>query len=769
MWAHSMTAPYMNPVCNSTNGYFDSTASEYVITDLRTPRDWYNYAWNDSIVGLFSQCGRGESLVQDDRGRRFHVASNRMLYLRDQESGAFWNLNALPVHSSEGAQCRHGMGYSDIEMEAHGVSSVVRWFIPAEAPCECWHVTLTNNGSDTRTLDLFAYMGTSFDGVLRPQSYYDGHGAFHPDMDAVSLSKLHDFQDAKEVRIFLTIDRTVTGYDVAESGFLGSGGEMFPDAVARGQCGGTGSEMEKSCCALQSEIVLAPGESVTVCMLAGGVVQLDEVAALRERFLSPEKMTQAWQRSREKIMSLLGDGCIETPDPALNAFFNPWLKRQLSLGTRWARIRHNGFRDQIQDIGSLASFAPEEAQVQLERVLSFQYPNGYAPRTWLGGQILDKDFSDNHVWIAAAVHALVMETGSRDLLETMIPFNDGSEGTLYEHVKRSVEFYDTDRGPHGLLKIRSGDWNDCLDRIGPKGKGESVWLCMAWVSACSKFADLARLCDREADAAQAESWAAGMRDLVDREAWDGEWYLRAYHDDGDAIGSSKSDQARMFLLPQAWSVYAGAARGERGAQAMDSADRHLNCKLGTRTMLDPYNGWDPRVGLATTKTPGTHENGGVYLHACTFKLAADSLLKRHENVAFALKTILPFTEHTERKPCEPYVLCNSYFAIEDSYRYGTAGQSWGTGAAGWFYYAFTHYVFGIRPQWDGLLVDPCLPPEWKQCVFHRRFRGTDYEFRFEQVKPCGSVRKILVNGQAIEGTVVVPDGSPQVVVDVILE
>jgi cellobiose phosphorylase len=759
----------MDPICASTNGYFDSANSEYVITDLRTPRDWYNYAWNDSIVGLFSPCGRGESLIQDDRGRRFHVASNRMLYLRDQASGEFWNLNALPVRQSTGAQCRHGLGYSEIESEVHGVSSVLRWFIPEDAPCECWQVTLTNNGSASRTLDLFAYMGTSFDGVLRPQSYYDGHGAFHSELDAVTLSKLHDFQDAKEVRIFLTMDRKVTGYDVAERGFLGSGTELFPDAVARGQCGDTESEMEKSCCALQSAVILAPGESVTICLLAGGVVDLGEVADLRARFLSPEKMSQAWQASRARILATVDDGRIETPDATLNAFFNPWLKRQLSLGARWARVRHNGFRDQIQDIGSLALFAPDEAFKQLRRVLSFQYPNGYAPRTWLDGQILDKDFSDNHVWIAAAVHSLVMEKGTCDLLETMIPYNDGSEGTLYEHVKRSVEYYDSDRGPHGLLKIRSGDWNDCLDRIGPEGKGESVWLSMAWVSACAKFADLARICGRESDAVQAEAWADAMRDLVDREAWDGDWYLRAYHDDGGAIGSAQNDKARMFLLPQAWSVYAGAARGERGAQAMDSVDRLLNSKLGTRTMLDPYNGWDDRIGLATGKTPGTHENGGVYLHACTFKLAADSLLKRHENVAFALKTILPFTEHAERQPCEPYVLCNSYFAIDDSYRYGSAGQSWGTGAAGWFYYALTHFVFGIRPQWDGLFVDPCLPPEWKQVVFHRRFRGTDYEFRFEQKKPCGSVRQILVDGHEIEGSVILSNESSHVVVDVILE
>ncbi|QYY36758.1 hypothetical protein [Ruficoccus sp. ZRK36] len=751
-----------------TFGHFDPSRQEFAITNLRTPRDWYNYAWNDSIVGLFAQNGQGESLVQDGKGHRFHVAGDRRVYLRDSSTGEHWNLNALPCSAYEGAQCRHGLGYTEIESTSHGIHSVFGWFIPNEGPCECWSIALENQSNSPRELDLFAYMGTAFDGTYRPQIYYPGHGSFHPELDTVCLSKHQPYQGADAVKVFMTIDQSVLSYDAAENGFMGRGTVESPDAVALGSCSNTASEMEKSCCALQSRITLAPGETKTVNVLAGGVVSLDEIRALRERLFSAGAPEREVQAARTRIEKQLGSDTIETPDPLLNDFFNPWLKRQLTLGARWARVRHNGFRDQMQDIGALALLCPEDALREVARVLAFQYASGYAPRTWLDGKILDHDFSDNHVWIAYTVNRLIMEAGDKALLETPIPFNDGSPGTLYEHVKRSVSYYDTDRGPHGLMKIRSGDWNDCLNRIGSKGQGESVWLSMAWAGACRQFAELARLCGKDEDARQAEKWADDMADLIDQQTWDGEWYLRACHDDGGWLGGSENELGTLFLLPQAWSVYTGIAKGDRGAKAMDAADRHLTTPLGTASVLNPYPQPDSRIGAMSEKTAGTHENGGVYLHACAFKLAADARLKRHDQVAFALKTMLPFTDSEERKPCEPYVFCNSYFTIKDSYRYGTTGQSWGTGTAGWFYYALTCHVFGIRAEWEGLRVDPCLPPDWEHCQFQRSFRGTRYLFRFEQKAPRGKLLEIRVDGQPIEGSLIPVQDKKAVTVDVVL-
>ncbi|MFW5871332.1 MAG: GH36-type glycosyl hydrolase domain-containing protein [Verrucomicrobiota bacterium] len=743
-------------------GCFDRVSSEYVITDIDTPRDWYNYAWNEEIVALFSQCGRGEAIVQDGAGNRFHTSGNRVAYLRERATGIFWTLNGLPADLIPGARCRHGLGYSVIEQEVNGVESSFCWFVPGNAPCEIWDIRVSNRSEKEQELDLFTFMSTMFDGVYKPQIYYNANGFFDQELQTLYLSKRHAYKGGDSACVFMAVNRRVDGFDAAENAFIGHGCEHRPDALLRGSCSGSGSEMEKGCCALQTGFTLAPGDTERIIVLAGGVRYPEEIEPLRERFFAGQGVDDAYNETVKAIEDVIGGDRIQTPDRRFDAFFHPWLKRQLSLGAHWARVRHNGFRDQVQDIGALALFDQESALLELKRVLAFQYPSGYAPRTWLDGAILDKDFSDNNVWIAYAVHQFLMEQGTDEQLNITVPFNDGSSAELYEHVKRSVAFYNAEKGPHGLLKIHSGDWNDCLDRVGPEGSGESVWLSMAWYGACRRLAAIARLTGRDDDAVHAEEWADEMRDRIDAHGWDGKWYLRAYHDDGGSIGSASAARNRLFLLPQAWSVFTGVAKENRGRIAMDSVDRHLKTELGTVTVLDPSDSWNPRIGMSSTKRPGTHENGGVYLHACAFKLAADGMLKRHDNVAFALQTMLPFTDHPPRKTCEPYVFCNSYFAIPGSYRYGTAGQSWGTGAAGWFYYAFTHYVLGVRPEWNGLRIDPCLPPDWKSCVFHRRFRGTNYAIRFEQARPRGKVTGIRINDVRLNGNLIPVSGESDV-------
>ncbi|MCK5922964.1 MAG: hypothetical protein KAG66_18625, partial [Methylococcales bacterium] len=342
-----------------------------------------------------------------------------------------------------------------------------------------------------------------------------------------------------------------------------------------------------------------------------------------------------------------------------NHLLNHWLPRQISLGSQWARVRHNGFRDLVQDIGALALIDTENATTRLARVLAKQYSNGYAPRTWLHGQILDKDFADNHVWIAATVHNLIMETGNVALLNHQIPFNDGSTASLYEHAKRAVDYLWADRGMFGLCHIRSGDWNDCLDEVGNKGKGVSVWLSMAWLWANQHLITLATLLQDGATVAQAKERATRMQTAINQHGWDGDYYMRAYTDEGEVLGSHKNKRGTLFLNMQTWAVIAGISPPTSLLNIMQIAEQQLQTNLGILSVANAYDSYDPTVGLMSRKTPGIQENGGVYLHATAFKLVADCMLKRHNAVEQGIAEMLPFSK-THQPDGEPYVFSNCY-------------------------------------------------------------------------------------------------------------
>ncbi|OGV41116.1 MAG: hypothetical protein A2X48_12210 [Lentisphaerae bacterium GWF2_49_21] len=734
-------------------GRFIDNGMAFEINTPDTPRDWYNYLWNENYVAIFSQTAKGESLTQDKMGRRIEMVFNRMLLLRDQRTGKFWSLNGLPVDQfSSGYRCVHGLGYSEIIQKYDNIESSFRVFVPEKEVCEIWTARLRNNGKRSRKFKAFAFFNTMFDGFFKPQTYYGGKGHFDKKLNSVVIRKRQEFDGVEEVNIYMTIDRKISGFDCSMNGFAGHGTEQRPDAVVRGHCANTGSEMEKSCCAIETDITIPAGKEMVFHVIAGGGKDKSDILKLRAKFFKGNAIERELEKVKARITSLLGGDSITTPDPLLNSFFHPWLQRQLSLGTQWARVRHNGFRDQIQDIWALAIINPKESERQLRRVLSYQYSNGYAPRTWLNGKILDKDFSDNHVWITYAVHQLVMETGDLSILDRKIPFNDGKKASLYEHVKRAIDFYWNDRAMFGLMKIRSGDWNDCLQYVGPKGKGVSIWLSMAWCLANRQFAELAELAGRTADVAKSARRGEEMKKLVNKHGWDGDWYLRACNDDGKTLGSHKNKEGRLYLLPQAWSIISGIADADKGLHAMKSCDKYLEIDIGTIKVLDPYTHWDPKIGESSVKTPGTHENGGVYLHACTFKLMADCMLKRNEKVSMGIHKMLPFDDKYWEKNCEPYVFCNSYFAIKNSYRYGTVGQSWGTGTAAWFYVVMMNSVFGLRPEAGGLRIDPCLPPEWKKCSVTRHFRGAEYKISYDQTKGCKNISEITVNGQKLDGT-----------------
>lgn len=427
-----------------------------------------------------------------------------------------------------------------------------------------------------------------------------------------------------------------------------------------------------------------------------------------------------------------------------------WLKHQSNMGSHWARVRSNGYRDMLSDTDCLACVNPELALSRFERILEYQYSNGYAPRKILGG-IRDENFSDNTVWITFTAMSILKETSDISTLDKVVKFNDNTEATIYEHIKRSVDFLYGFRGLHGLIKIWGGDWNDCMNTAGLDGRGVSVWLSLAWLRANKMFEEIAKIYGREDEAAIAKRRSEEMADIIEKYGWDGEYYLDAYNDDDEKIGSHENEEGKMFLIPQLWAVLSGVSMSGREITAMDSVEKYLTDPLGTIICAPAYTKFNPSIGYVTLKYPGIHENGGVYLHTIAWKIAADALTKRADRVEADIECILPFRNKVVDGRAGPYIMCNSYFGVQTGYRYGTPGQSWRTVAGQWFQKALVNYVYGLMPEMEGLKIDPCLPKSWKEANIVKKFRGTIYDIHYIN---CGTkVKRILVDGKEIDGTI----------------
>lgn len=739
---------------NQPFGHFEDGGKRYVIHQPELPRHWYNYLWNDHYITFTSQVGYGEGFAQDDMGRRAMLLINRMVYLMDSVAGGYWTANALPVHYPyENYRCVHGLGYTEITLTHRGIETTLRIFVPRDDCGEIWTLTIRNNRPEACDLKTLVYAKTAIDTFYRPQAYDMGAADFDEDLQAVISRTYQSFGSAipKRVYGYLMSGTQANGYDGRNDAFIGPyGDDSTPLAVQRGGCSNSECYAEKICFALEHTLHLEPGEETTLHFMAGFATSEEEIADVRGRLLDDaDKVEIEFEATTARLAADIAGIHIETPDEGLNNLFNGFLKHQTSMGSRWARVRHNGFRDTNCDCECLGIYNPQLAWKRTKRILSYQYSSGYAPRTFLDGSVQDRGgYMDNTVWITFNVYHLLKEIGDLSILAEMVPFNDGSEAPVYEHLRRSVDFLWNSRGELGLVKIGGGDWNDCLNEVGLKGRGMSVWLSIAWYLANKQFAEIAGLTGNTADAKLARERGQQMKEIVNDVAWDGGHYLVAFTDNLDKLGSMENDEGKMHIMPQIWSVMAGIGMDGKEIRAMDAVERHMMTDLGVRMAWPPYTYSRSDIGDTTRKLPGVHENGGVYIHAYAWKTAADAILKRNRMVQNNLERMLPANHKWVQKHCEPYIMCNSYFPLETGYRYARAGQTWRTGAGAWLLKDIAFYVFGLQPEMTGLRINPCLPPDWRKCSVRKIFRGATYNIDYHNAGPDedGRILSMLVNG-----------------------
>ena len=717
-------------------GYFKG-GNEYVVTSTNPPRPLLNYVWNARILSGINNFGggvgaygvRAQSYIDAEGKGRCSVIrdGNRYFYIKDMNSGKTFNPGWYPCKTDvKNYSCTHGLGYSIITSECDGVVATARVFVNNSDPAEIWTITLENKSADAKSLKLFSFAEFQLEGYQR-YSDYNSYVYGEKDGNVImchndAMEKPHNWFNG-----FMATDTDPDGFDTSKRAFLGVYGDIrMPKAVEAGKLSNSYAACEQMVGAFEHSVELSAGESKTINVLIGCCDTMATAKAFAKAIFAEGNIEAEFKALIERKQALAADIFVNTPEEKINNFANYWLKQQVSLCAEVGRDTGKGFRDQLQDAWAVASFDKELAKGKILETLMYEYSDGRCVRGWLP---LDHHvYSDGPTWIAPTINAYIKETGDVDFLNEKVKYLDEGEDTVWEHILTAVRFASDDVGEHGLVHSRDGDWNDSLNMTGLKGKGESVWTSIALCYGLQNVAEIAHnILHDEAIVAEMKEREARMKEAINREAWDGEWYLAAINDYNEKVGTHTEKEGMIYLNSQTWSILSGVAEGERKEKCMESVEKYLNSDYGPLTLFPTYTKFNNRIGRLTSFVAGIWENGTPYCHGGTFKIVADCLLGRGDKAYEDMMKILPdsATNPTEHSGCEPYALTNMYFG-PDNPRRGETLFAWVTGTAGWMFRAITQYMCGFHPSYNGFTLNPCIPADWKEISVRRKFRGDTY-------------------------------------------
>lgn len=758
----------LNSLKHRKFGYFSADNTEYVISTLETPRPWYNRFGNDRHAVITSHTAGGYAIVGDEH--RFQMnwyvprydESGRYIFLRDDDTGEYWSASYAPVRKSlDRYECRHGLAWSTFVSEKKGIACEYTVFVPLDGPVELWRVKITNKSGRSRRISAFPYMEWTMDDV--PQGTDDLVYAAHLDAgfdkESSSLWVSHRFpEDYAFYRAFLSADFRPDGWDANRAAFVGRGRTLgCAQAVEEGRLTQTPAEAEVAIGALHKRFRLAAGGTVRFTIMAGMAQTAAERRRLRRRFLSPGKPDRALTKLRTSWDALPMRFEIETPDKQLDAFVNRWLmahmyKQGASSAVRPIRIQ---LRNQMQDAMGMAWLDPEHSKAIISRLMRFHCSSGDALQ-WMSLGAKWKqvpEHVDTKLWIVYSTRAYLQETGDLDFLKHREPFYDSpKKATLLEMMNLAVDKAWKDRGPHGLSLIGRGDWNDNLDGMGQKGRGESLWMSMALHLALLNMAELAEHLGDAKRAKQLGDRAATLKAAINRHGWDGSWYLMGYTDDGRPVGTRKAKQGKIFMMPQVWAVLSGVATPARAAKLARAIDLRLDTPYGMKLIEHPFTKIDKSIGRVTVLAQGLNENGAMYVHANAFKLCADGLAGRGNKLHTGLRTQFPCFHDPDITLCEPFALTNYYRPPEVPRKYGATVRSWVTTAPAWFMKAVIEGLMGVRVNYKGIEFDPSIPAKWRKAWMCRMIRGAEYVITIEN--PSGvehGVKEVRLNNELVKG------------------
>lgn len=803
-------------------GYFDDLQKEYVITTPQTPYPWINYLGSQEFFGLISNTAGGYSFYKDARLRRITRyrynnipidEGGRYFFINDD--GVVWSPGWKPAKTElDGYECRHGLGYTKISSKKSQVQAEVLYFVPLNQNCEIHKMTLRNQGNKTKNLKVFSFLEFAFWNAYDDMTNFQRNlNIGEVEVDGSAIYHKTEYRERRNHYSFYSVNVPVTGFDTDRDSFVGLYNSLTdPKVVKEGRATNSMADGWAPIASHFLEITLQPGESKELIFILGyaennpeekwerpGVLNKTKARKLQENFSTGEEVEKAFAELKASWQNLLSVLQVESKDEKLNRMVNIWNPYQCMVTFNLSRSasyfesgigRGMGFRDSNQDILGFVSMIPERARERILDLAATQFPDGsayhqYQPLTKKGNMDVGGGFNDDPLWLVYSVIAYIKETGDYSILEEKVPFkNDPAlADTLMEHLRRSIGHVINNLGPHGLPLIGRADWNDCLNLncysetpdesfqtcTNKDGKtAESVFIAGMFVDICPEYA---RLCEKlglvdEADKVRQE--VARMEQAIMAHGYDGDWFLRAYDDAGRKVGSKENEEGRIFIEPQGMCVMAGIGLKDGSAlKAMESVKKYLNTDHGIVLVYPAFTKYHKELGEITSYPPGYKENGGVFCHNNPWVMIGETKLGRaDEAFAYYAKIAPAYREEiSEIHRMEPYVYAQM-IAGKEAKRHGEAKNSFLTGTAAWNFVAISQYILGIRPDFDGLMVDPCLPKEFTELTIRRRFRGVEYQITVKNTR-SGNYR-LTVDGQTVEGKVI-PWRKAEKTVEVICE
>ena len=780
-------------------GYFDNASREYVIDRVDVPASWTNYIGLKDFYGVFNHTAAGYVLYKSPeyhRITRFRPngpvdGPGHYVYLRDNDTGDFWSVSWQPVGKpKEHYSCRHGLSYSKYLCDYSGINAQQTLFAAIDDPVEIWDVRLRNDSGKKRNLSVFSYLEFSFhqipmDNQNFQMSLYATGSRYE---DGIIEEDLYYEEDGFQ---FFTTDFTPDGFDCCRDAFLGDyRTERNPQAVETGKCSGSFRKGGNHCGALMKTITLEPGQEQRLLFLLGEG-GLETGRTMRRKY-TQQRVDRDFAETAKFWDERLKCLQVSTPSEAMNTELNIWNLYQSEINVMFSRFTSFievggrvglGYRDTAQDAMMVVHADPEGCKKRIVQLLKALTYEGYGlhlfePR-WFEPEEKQQSFksptvvptpdksqivhglkdacADDALWLVSSIVQYVRETGDVGFVDTVVRYADGGEGTVYDHMKRILDFSAKEVGAHGICKGLRADWNDCLNL----GGGESAMVSFLHYWAICNFVELAQKLGRNGDAEYYETMAAAVKKISRQELWDGQWFIRGITAKGRKIGTQADTEGRVHMESNTWAVLSGVADPEQGKLAMDAVDEYLYTPYGLMLNAPCFTVPDDDIGFVTRVYPGLKENGSIFSHPNPWAWCAEAVLGRGSRAMKFYDALCPAMQNDriEVRKAEPYSYCQ-FVSGRDHTTFGEAHHPFMTGSAGWAYYAATQYLLGVRPEFDSLTVDPCIPADWKEFTVDRIWRGAEYRIRVTNPKGVEKgVAEIRLNGETVDSIPVQAPGS----------
>lgn len=792
-------------------GYFDDANREYVITTPKTPLPWINYLGCNDFFSLVSNTCGGYSFYKDAkllRLTRYRYndvpgdCNGKYFYIK--EGDTVWNPGWQPVKTSlDSYECRHGIGYSRFTSSKNKLQASVLTFVPMNDTCEISQLKLTNNSDCVKTISVFSYVEWCLWNADDDMKNFQRNLSIG-EVEVVDSAIFHktEYRERRNHYAVYSVNTSVDGFDTSRDAFLGAyRGAANPEAIENGSCTGSMASGWSPIAAHQLNLTLQPGETKSFVFVLGyienpqeekwessGIINKKPAFAMLDRYQTDADVEKAFADLNEYWKNLLGKYSVKSTNNKIDRMVNIWNQYQCMVTFNMSRSasyyesgigRGMGFRDSCQDLLGFVHLIPDRARERIIDIASTQFQDGsayhqYQPLTKKGNSDIGSGFNDDPLWLIAGTSAYVKETGDTSILTELVPFdNDQSVAQpLMEHLKRSLDYIITHKGPHNLPLIGRADWNDCLNlncfsehpgesfqTFGPSEGpvAESVFIAGMFIKYGEEYAQLCELMDNQAEADRARAEVSIMYDAILKDGWDGDWFVRAYDANSRKVGSKECEEGQIYIEPQGFCVLAGVGIKEGLAEkALDSVKEKLDTKYGVMILQPAYTRYHLELGEVSSYPPGYKENAGIFCHNNPWVSIAETVIGRGER-AFEIyrKTCPAYLEDiSEIHRTEPYVYAQMV-AGRDAKFHGEAKNSWLTGTAAWTFVNISQYILGVAPTHTGLSINPCVPGDFGDFEITRRFREGIYHIQVmnpEHVEK--GIKSITVDGVPVEGCVI---------------